>query len=181
MITLNYTIAEQEYKDFYYFSGWLAPDKKAYRIKYFLSAFVTYLGVVVLLFIFNKNSRIDSITVIITLLVSVTLYFYINFSMKRHFYNYGKKIYNESGGDVIEMTIGETGVFGKNNDGEGQYKWSAFSKKLEANGCIYLYLNSSQALIFPNRIFKSSIEKDTFEKMLAQYLPLQANLASLNK
>jgi hypothetical protein len=113
--------------------------------------------------------------------VLIALYFYSVFRIKRHYYNYGKKIFTAAGNSPIEVNIGETGIFAKGQDGEAHYKWSAFERKYETQDCYYLYMSSNLGIIFPKRVFKSLPEKESFEKILAEYLPLQADLPSVNK
>jgi hypothetical protein len=42
-------------------------------------------------------------------------------------------------------------------------------------------MSSNIGLVIPKRVFKSNAEKESFEKMLAQYLPLQADLPASAK
>ena len=181
MITLNYTITEQEYKDFYYFMGWLAPNRKAFRIRYHVTALIAYLGVFALLFFITQTLSFTISTLLIIVLMGVGFYFYNNFRVKRHYYNYGKTVYQQSQNQNSEMIIGETGITVKDDATDASYKWSAFVRKYERSDVYYLYMSSNLALIIPKRVFDSASEKESFEKMLAQYLPLQADLPVVNK
>jgi len=180
VITLNYTISEQEYKDFYYFLGWLSPERKSYRIKYYFTSYAWYFGLMSLIFIFT-DIPLDPKLLIALLAITILWYFYSNWKLKRHFYKYGQNVYNDSDKENSEMTIGESGITAKSKDADANYKWSAFTKKYETSAAYYLYMSSNIGLLIPKRVFRSAAEKEAFEKMLAQYLPLQANLASLNK
>ena len=181
MITLNYTITEQEYKDFYYFMGWLAPDRKAFRIRYHATALIAYLAVFALLFFITQNFSFSISNVLIIVLMGIGFYFYNNYRVKRHYYNYGKKVYQQSQSENSEMVIGETGITVKDDAANASYKWSAFIKKYERSDVYYLYMSSNLALIIPKRVFNSASERESFEKMLAQYLSLQADLPVVNK
>ena len=181
MITLTYTITEQEYKDFYYFVGWLNPDKKAYRIKYQLASILSYLIVFALIFYFKGFVNFNIISAIIFSIPLIGLYFYTNYRMKSHFHNYGRKVYNDSDKENSEMIIAESGVSAKSKDAEAHYKWSAFIKKYETDSAYYLYMATNIGLIIPKRVFRSVAEKESFEKMLAEYLPLQADLPTPGK
>lgn len=181
MIILNYTITEQEYKDFYYFMGWLAPNRKAFRIRYHVTALIAYLAVFALLFLITQTLIFSISTLLIIVLVGVGFHFYNNYRVKRHYYNYGKKVYQQSQGENSEMIIGETGITVKDEATDASYKWSAFIRKYERNDVYYLYMSSNLALIIPKRVFSSLAERESFEKMLAQYLPLQADLPVVNK
>ena len=110
------------------------------------------------------------------MLIGVGFYFYNNFRVKRHYYNYGKKVYQQSQSENSEMIIGETGITVKDEATNASYKWSAFIKKYDRNDVYYLYMSSNLALIIPKRVFRSKAEKESFEVMLAQHLPLHADL-----
>jgi c-di-AMP phosphodiesterase-like protein len=179
MITLNYTIGEQEYKDFYYFMGWLSPDRKAFRTRYHLTSLVAYLAVFILLFFITNSLSFNISTALILLVTGIAFYLYNNFRVKRHYYNYGKKVYEQSEKESSEMIIGETGITVKDKSAEANYKWTAFSKKYERTDVYYLYMSSSLALIIPKRVFRSASEKEDFEKLLAQHLPLHADLPTV--
>ena len=178
MITLNYTISEQEYKDFYYFVGWLSPDRKSYRIKYYFTSYAWYFGLLSLIFIFTEIP-LDPKLLMALLSITVLWHLYSNWKLRRHFYKYGQKVYNDSDKEKSEMTIGESGITAKSKDTDAQYKWSAFTKKYETDAAYYLYMSSNIGLIIPKRVFNSNAEKESFEKMLSQYLPLQADLPGM--
>ncbi|HEX6849178.1 MAG TPA: YcxB family protein [Chitinophagaceae bacterium] len=177
MVTLHYTISEQEYKEFYYFIGWLAPGKRSFRIKYRLSSILTYLILFAFVFYMKGFMYIDLITIIIFLAPVVGLYYYTNYRMKTHFHRLGKKVYHDSDKDNSEMIIGESGITAKNKDAEAHYKWSAFTKKYETDTAYYLLMATNIGLIIPKRVFHSATQKESFEGLLSQYLPLHADLA----
>ena len=87
----------------------------------------------------------------------------------------GRKVFDESDKENSEMIISESGIFGKSKDIEVHYKWPAFIKKYETSSAYYLVMSSNIGLIIPKRVFKSITEKESFEKMLAQNLSLQAD------
>jgi hypothetical protein len=181
MITLNYTIYEQEYKDFFYFLGWIAPHKKKDRIRYQATSIISYLALFFLVFYFIRPIPLTIPVLIIITLCGIGLYIYNNYRLKNHFYRQGTKIYNDSDKDYGEVTIGESGIFGKSKDSDVHYKWSAFTKKYEVASAYYLLISSGMGIIIPKRVFTSPSQKEEFEKMLAQYLPLQADLPMVGK
>jgi YcxB-like protein len=176
MITLNYTISEQEYKDFYYFLGWLSPDKKNERIKYYIVNYLIFFGVMNIFFIINRVPPLEATIIIVEVLLAALWYFYLNYRIKRHYHKFGTKVFKDSDKENSEMILSESGIFGKSKEAEVHYKWSAFTKKFETANAFYLYISSNMGLVIPKRVFKSVAEKDSFEKMLSQYLPLQADL-----
>ena len=181
MITLNYKISEQEYKDFYYFMGWLSPGRKSFRIRYHLTSLIAYFAVFALLFFVTGTMSFTFSTAVIILIIAVGFYFYNDFRIKRHYYNYGKKVYADSDKENSEMIISETGITVKDKTAEASYKWQAFTKKYEWKDTYYLFMSSNLALIIPKRVFSSPAQKDDFEKILAEHLPLQADFPTANK
>ena len=179
MITLNYTISEQEYKDFFYYLGWLAPDKKNERVKYYFVNYLIYFFVMNVVFIINRVPPFNITIIIVELLLAVLFLFYLNWKMKRHYHKYGSRVFNDSDKENSEMIIGESGIIVKSKDTNAQYKWSAFVKKYETVTAYYLYMSTNIGLLIPKRVFNSRAQKEEFEKMLAQYLPLQADLPSV--
>src|SRR5688572_3171822 len=175
MITLHYSITEREYKDFYYYLGWLAPERKGYRIKYYLISYVWYFGLMTLIFILTDIPA-DPKLMFVLLTIGVLWYFYSNWKLKRHFYKYGQKVYNDSDKENSEMIIGESGIMAKSRDSDAHYKWTAFTKKYETDSAYYLIMSSNIGLVIPKRVFVSNSEKEAFEKALAQHLPLHADL-----
>jgi len=176
MITLNYSITEQEYKDFYHYLGWLAPDRKIYRARYQLTSIITYLALFAILYFLIKPFSMGISVLIIVIIVAIGLYYYNNFRIKRHFYKIGQKVYNDSDKEDSEMIIGESGIMAKSRDSDAHYKWTAFTKKYETDSAYYLIMSSNIGLVIPKRVFISNSEKEAFEQALAQHLPLHADL-----
>ena len=180
MITLNYTISEQEYKDFYHYIGWLATDRKIYRIRYQLISLFTYSVLFTVLYFLTKPFTLDITSIVIIVIIAIALFYYNNFRIKKHFYKIGQKVYNDSDKESSEMIIGESGIIAKSKDSDAHYKWSAFTKKYETVSAYYLIMSSNIGLVIPKRVLNSATQKESFEKMLAQYLPLQAELSTMS-
>jgi hypothetical protein len=180
MITLNYTISEQEYKDFYYYIGWQAPDKKQTRIRFHLKNLLIFFGVSIAIFYINKVPVLSPEIILVQILTITLLLFYFAWRIKKYYYGLGKKIFDESDKENSEMIIAESGILGKSKDSEVHYKWSAFTKKYETGSAYYLIMSSNIGLVIPKRVLNSTNQKESFEKMLAQYLPLQAELSAMS-
>lgn len=183
MINLEFTITEQEYVDLTYYNGWLAPERKSYRVKYFLVNYLIYIGGVLLFFLLDKNflTRISSI--IIFLVFGVALFFYLKFRIKKHYVNYVQKLIRDSGKEnvlsPINFTFSDDGVYAKDSQSETKLKWPAFLRKQETKECYYLFLNTAQAFIIPKRVFKNVTEHDEFKSILSRNLSLGAQLPSI--
>jgi hypothetical protein len=77
----------------------------------------------------------------------------------------------------VEVT--SQGIKNKDSISETNYSWSAFVKKAIHKKTIYLYLNNQQAVLIPENSFENKIQKEGFEKLLAEYLPLQAEFPGI--
>ena len=75
-----------------------------------------------------------------------------------------------------DMSFNDEGIFGKDDFSEFQYKWSGITKRHSTQNLYILFSSDIAGVIIPKRVFKTELEKKSFEKMLAQYLPLQAEL-----
>jgi hypothetical protein len=132
------------------------------------------------LYFLTKPFSLDITSIVIIVIIAIVLFYYNNFRIKRHFYKIGQKVYNDSDKENSEMIIGESGIIAKSKDSVAHYKWSAFTKKYETESAYYLIMSSNIGLVIPKRVFNSTNQKESFEKMLAQYLPLQAELSAMS-
>ncbi|WP_315814441.1 hypothetical protein [Paraflavitalea speifideaquila] len=74
MLVLKYHLTEEEYFDYNYYTAWSSPEKKGYRIRYYLRVFLLYTAVAVL-FIISRQSRQLLIDFTIFGIIAIT-YFY---------------------------------------------------------------------------------------------------------
>jgi len=178
VVILKYSLTEDEYKAFNYYTGWQSPDKKSYRIKYFAKTLLFYFIGLFLFFLTKRNFPLDFNFFLIIGVVTILLIIYLQYRIKVYYDGLVKKMIKESGENNIlhftELTLSESGINETSNKVDVRYKWHAIMKKTEVNKCYYLYLNSRQALVIPQRIFVNQKEKEEFEKLLAEHLPLQA-------
>jgi hypothetical protein len=176
---LEYQITEQEFKDFSYYTGWASPAKRQTRIRYYAINIIAYLALTFVLF-YTSERTIRSSTVVIIVVILALLILYLRYQVRRRFERHVEKIIRESGEErilsPIRLDISETGISGRTNTGEANYKWAAIFKRTEANHCYYLYVDSQRGIVIPKRIFGSSKQKEEFDKLLMAYLPLQADL-----
>src|SRR5687768_15346136 len=56
MVALKFNLTEEEFFEFNYYTTWLSPDRKGYRIRYFLKIFLLYAGVAAI-YIFTNHSN----------------------------------------------------------------------------------------------------------------------------
>jgi len=176
---LQYQLTRQEYKDFNYYTSWSAPEKRGARLKYYLGSLAFYaLFFVVVSILSKKNPTIPAL--VIYSIFAVLFMLYLKWRVRRQIERWVDKLVEESGESRIfsrnELTVTERGIHDKTDDSETTYQWSAILKRVEAYNCYYLYTNSRFALVVPKRVFSSTQERQEFDKLLLQYLPLSADL-----
>ena len=184
MIHIQYTLTEKEFLDYNFYSGWQLPGKRKSRLISYIVSPILYLVIVgFLLYDFDKGG-FDNFAVIIGLSGLAALILFTRLRMRARFDKQALETIKSSPTDSIlaetQLTISETGISGKTKLTEVKYVWDAFQEKVIANDCYYLFINARHALVIPIRAFKTRSEKDSFDKMLAQYLPLQADLPKIS-
>lgn len=182
MITVKYSITEEDYINYYTYAMWDAPDRKKARIKYYLRQLLINGGIIAIL-LFTGIFRFQPLYLYayggILLLSAAGQIFYARNNIKKQ----AEKITaNQSNRFIfleIYAEINETGILQKDEVSEIKYQWGAFIKKQENDDYYFLFINSIQAIIFPKRIFKTAEEKMKFEKFLSQYLSFDAEVGYL--
>lgn len=185
MLTVEYKLTEEEYLNYNYYTCWLMPEKKIYRLKYYLTIsllfFFIELGVLYIL----SDNKISTFTLLLVSGLSICIFFLLPFRMKSIFASKAKKLLAKSGPDTLisntALTFTETGIFGKNAVAEVKYLWTAIKKKVIINDCYYLYVNIQQAVVIPIRAFQSKEENEKFELILAEHLPLETEFSFLSR
>jgi len=182
-MVFSYQFTEDDYFEFWYYSTWQGSwNNKKRRNYYFRVIFFTALTIAFLLYTLKNSYKSD---ILITFFILGALYVCFLFLMvKNNFREAVKKIYtnpyNSNFFCKTELSFDETGITMKNEFSETRYTWHAIVKKSSTHKHYFLYLSQMTALIIPKRIFKSEAEKESFEKILAQYLPLQAELSIMS-
>ena len=180
MIHLHYKLTEKEFLDCNFYIGWQTPERKKTRIAYYIVSPIAYLILVGFLLYDRSIGGFDMVAITFIWIGLAVLILFTRFRIRARFDKQVLEMIRQSSPDSVlsetELIISETGISGKTKVAVVKYSWDAFQKKIIANDCYYLFVNARQALIIPSRLFNKSSEKDSFEKMLAQYLPLQADL-----
>jgi YcxB-like protein len=181
MLTLEFELTEEEFLKYNYYTAWQEPEKKLYRVRYYLGFLLLYIAITIsLLYIPTRELTTFSIITIAAGVAVLSLF--IRFRLRASFDRNARKMIRDSGPDKIltrtELTLSENGIAGKTKIAEVKYSWEAFKKKVVINDCCYLYVNTRQAVVIPLRAFSVPEQKDQFDKLLAEYLPLQAKFES---
>ena len=82
MLNLKYHLTEEEYFDYNYYTAWAAPDKKNYRLWYYLRVFILY-GAVASLYIFSRRTEQIFIDLIIFGVIATVYFLMVPYLIKR--------------------------------------------------------------------------------------------------
>jgi hypothetical protein len=182
MLTLEFSLTEKQYLDWHYYTVWQSPARANYRTRQYISGIAFYAMFGVLFFFAFYRPGIPVPAIWVGLIVMAIVVIISTFNMRSRFDTTVRSFLQQSGGDEVLstkiFTIGEKGIHEKSATQETQYFWNAFINKAMANDCYYLYTNSMQAIIIPNRAFRSPEEKQQFDSMLLKFLPFQAEVNS---
>lgn len=177
MLNLKYHLTEEEYFDYNYYTAWAAPDKKNYRLWYYLRVFILYAAVAGL-YIFSRRSEQIFIDLIIFGVIATVYFLMVPYLIKRSILrrvrNILSKPENQHVLEEAEVVLTDTGIIDKDNASESKYTWEAIVKKAETPACYYLYTNSYHAIVIPRRIIATPQEKQELERLFNQYLPLSS-------
>jgi c-di-AMP phosphodiesterase-like protein len=160
------------------------PEKKVFRIRYYLLIPGLVFFIYLLLFYFFDN-KITTDSIFISLGIAVVLALVLPYRVKSAFRSRVINAIKKSGKETIlsptQLMIDEKGIFGQNKVAEVKYKWDAFTKKVVANNCCYLYTNLIQAVVIPFRAFQTKEEKEKFDSLLSQYLSFEVKFSTIPK
>src|SRR4051812_9675136 len=116
MITFRFTLTEEEYYQYNYYTAWSAPSKKMYRIRYFLRVLILYAAVAILYIIANRahNLWIDFTVFVVTGLVYLLFVpFFIRRSVKRRVADILSKKENQHVLHEAEIILSDNGIVDK--------------------------------------------------------------------
>jgi len=185
MIQIQYKLTEKEFLDYNFFTCWKTPEKRNRRLIYYLLTPVLYLIVIGFIFYDSTKGGFDNSSIFIAIIGLILLIAFTRLNIRKGFNKQALRTIKSSPPDSVlsetELIISETGISGKTKVAEVKYSWNAFQKQVIVNDCYYLYTNVRQALVIPTRAFKTILEKESFEKALAQYLPLQSQLPQISR
>jgi hypothetical protein len=181
MLVLKYHLTEEEYFDYNYYTAWASPEKKGYRIRYFLRVFVLYVAVAVL-FIVSRQSQQMLWDFIIFGIIAITYFLLVPWLIRRSIGRRVKDILrlpeNQHVLGEAEVILMDTGIIDKDEASESKYTWDAIVRKAETPLCYFLYTNSQHAIVIPRRAIRNAAEKQELERMLSQHLSLTSEFST---
>ena len=177
MLSLRYHLTEEEYFRYNYYTAWAAPDKKWYRIRYYLRVFLLY-GAIAAIYIFANHSHQMLVDFIIFGVIA-TIYFLlvpalIKRSIRRRVRTILAQPENGHVLDEAEVVLMDTGILDRDKSSESKYGWEAIVKKAETPDSYYLYTNSYHAIVIPKRVIYNPQEKQELQRLFNQHLPLSS-------
>ena len=177
MLILKYHLTEAEFFDYNYYTAWASPDKKGYRIRYYLRVFLLYTAVAVL-FIVSNHSQQMGIDFVIFGAIAMAYFLMVPWLIKRSIHKRVRDMLREPDNDHIlgatEVILTDTGIVDKDDASESKYNWEAIVRKGETPLCYYLYTNSQHAIVIPKRVLRDAAEKKEMERLLNTYLSLSS-------
>lgn len=177
MITFKFKLSEEEYYQYNYYTAWASPNKKSFRVWYFLRVLLLY-GAVALLYIVASHSHILWVDITVFVVTGLAYLFlvpvFVKRSVRRRVRDILAKKENQHILDESEVILSDTGIIDKDSLSESRYTWDAVVHFADTQDSYYLYTNSYHAIVIPKRAIKSGEEHRETERLLNQHLPLQA-------
>lgn len=180
MIILRYHLTEGEYFEYHYFTVWSAPDKRWYRIRYYLRVFSLYTAVAALYLLVKHTDQIwrdIAVFGIITLIYFLVVPLLIKRSIKKRVQGMLREPGNRHMLEDIEVTLADTGILEKDKASESRFAWDAISKKTETSSCYYLYTNSYHAIVIPKRAVPDR-DNEELQRLFSSHLPLSSEFST---
>ncbi|RYF88794.1 MAG: YcxB family protein, partial [Chitinophagaceae bacterium] len=174
-----YSLTEEEYLDYNYFTAWTSPDKKSYRIKYYLQVMVLYIAVAGL-YIFANRSHSLAIDSVVFMAIGLIYFLLVPFLVKRSIRSKVKSILSQPENHHVlhesEVTLDDAGITDKDTVSESRYGWEAIVRRAETKLCHYLYTNSYHAIVIPKRVVHEQ-EQAVLQSLLDTNLSLSSDFA----
>jgi hypothetical protein len=175
MVSLKFNLTEEEFYQFNYYTTWQSPDRKGYRIRYFLRIFLLYAGVAAVYIITNHSSQllIDFIIFgIIGLVYFLLIPYLVRKSIRRRARDVLAQPENKHVLEESEIIIDDKGIVDKDKVSETRYDWEAIVRKAETKDSYYLYTNSYHAIVIPKRTMRDPQNRQELERLFNRHLPL---------
>ena len=177
MLILKYHLTEEEYFDYNYYTSWASPEKKWYRLKYYLQVFLLY-GAVAALYIFTNHTHRILIDFIIFGSIAVIYFLCVPWLIKRSIRKRVRDILakpeNQHVLEEAEVSLMDTGIWDRDKASESKYSWEAIVRKAETPLSYYLYTNSWHAIVIPKRVLQNPQDRQELQRLFSQYLPLSS-------
>jgi hypothetical protein len=179
MLVLKYHLTEEEYLDYNYFTAWTSPDKKAYRLKYYLQVMILYVGIAGL-YIFANRSHSLMIDSFVFIGIGLVYFSLVPVLVKRSIRSKVKSILRQPENHHVlnesEVKLDEAGITDRDTVSESRYGWEAIVRKAETRLCYYLYTNSYHAIVIPKRVVHDN-EQEQLQSLFDTNLSLSSDFS----
>ena len=179
MVTLNFQLTREEYLDYSFYTAWASPDKKWYRMKYYLQVSTVYFTIAGLYIYAN---RLDSLLLHLAVFLTIgVLYFMlvpvlVRRSIKARVTSILKEPENHHV-ENSEVILTESGIVDRDTASESFYNWDQILRRAETKMCFYLYTNAHHAVVIPKRVLPAEQQRDVI-RMFDSHLPLSSEFAA---
>ena len=184
MLILNFELTKEDYFKFYYYTVWLAPEKKTAAIKSRVKTFLLFTLAFSMIKFATSPHNFDFFF-FYTLLVLASIYVLPLFSIENSSRKQALAFYNDplNANTFLqtEIIFSETGIFGKYSYAEVNYKWNCINKKVETTEHFLLYISSNQAIIIPKREIKTETDKSKLLELFGKHITFNAEVGHLVK
>lgn len=178
MLTLQFNLTREEFLEYNYFTSWSSPDRKTYRLRYFLRVMGLYAFIAGTYIWFNRFSH-DVVTDLLVFgSIGLIYAFLVPVLIKRSVVSRVNAMLKEPENqhilDTSTIILTDQGITDKDKASESRYNWEAIVKKVETKDCFYLYTSSYHAILIPKRILISGTDSAELKRLLDQHLPLSS-------
>jgi len=176
---IHVTLTKEVLFEFSYYTGWTASWNRRKRFFYYSKAILYTLLFSILVFFFVVKTKVSwDFFLFLGLLLSFYFAVIVPAWIKHRYNTLAKKFFEDPQNANVFLTaaieINEKGVTNNDSISETKYGWSAFVRKAFNKSAHYLYINKQLAVVIPESAFANEREKQEFDKLLAEHLPLQA-------
>ena len=179
MVALKFSLTEEEYFEYNYYTAWAAPHKKRYRLRYYLKVFALYSTIAALYIFANQSHRLEvdlTVFAILGIIYFLLVPLLIQHSIRRRTKQIIAEPENQHVLDESEIILSESGIIDQDHVSYSKYDWDAIVKKTETPNSYYLYTNSYHAIVIPKRVIKNANEHKELEHLFNSHLSLSSEL-----
>lgn len=181
MLSFKFSLTEEEYYEYNYYTTWAAPHKKQYRLRYYVKVLALYIVIAALYIITNPGHRIEidlSVFAIIGIAYFLMVPLLIRNSIRRRTRQIISEPENQHVLDESEIVITESGISDHDSVSDSRYDWDAIVKKAETPKSYYLYTNSYHAVVIPKRVIRNRKEQDELLGYFNRHLSLTSEFSA---
>lgn len=176
MVIFKYHLTEEEYFEFNYYTAWTAPEKKGYRIRYYIRFIIWYIlfAALYLVTVWGVSASGFAIFGIMAVVIFLLIPEIVKRSIRQRVRSTLSQIENRHVLQESEVILMDTGIIDKDTASETKYTWEAIVRKSETPSSYYLYTNTYHAIVIPKRVLGSFQDKLELQRLLNQHLPLSS-------